>query len=270
MYSLNEGKRGEAAPRQLSGRGLSYWTDGKEERILYVTPGYQLIALDATIGRPIPSFGTSGIVDLKQQLDQDVDPLSREIGLHSTPIVAGDVVVVGAAHRSGGVPTGKSNVKGFIRAFDVRTGKRLWIFKTIPGRGEFGNETWLEDSWSYTGNTGAWTQISVDPELGLAYLPVESGTGDYYGGHRPGANLFAESLVAVDLKTGVRKWHFQLVHHGDLGHGSRVRADPRGHHGQRPPDQGRGRADQAGVPVRLQPRDRRTGVAHRGAAGAEG
>jgi quinoprotein glucose dehydrogenase len=214
VYRLNEGKRGEAAPRQLSGRGLSYWTDGKEERILYVTPGYQLIALDATIGRPIPSFGTSGIVDLKQQLDQDVDPLSREIGLHSTPIVAGDVVVVGAAHRSGGVPTGKSNVKGFIRAFDVRTGKRLWIFKTIPGRGEFGNETWLEDSWSYTGNTGAWTQISVDPELGLAYLPVESGTGDYYGGHRPGANLFAESLVAVDLKTGVRKWHFQLVHHG--------------------------------------------------------
>ena len=157
-----KGKRGEAAPRQLSGRGLSYWTDGKEERILYVTPGYQLIALDATIGRPIPSFGTSGIVDLKQQLDQDVDPLSREIGLQSTPIVAGDVVIVGAAHRSGGVPTGKSNVKGFVRGFDVRTGKRLWIFQTIPGRGEFGNDTWLEDSWSYTGNTGAWTQISVD------------------------------------------------------------------------------------------------------------
>jgi len=214
VYSLNEGKRGEAAPRQLSGRGLSYWTDGKEERIVYVTPGYQMIALDARIGRPIDSFGVHGIVDLKQQLDQDVDPLSREIGLHSTPIIAGDTVIIGAAHRSGGVPTGKSNVKGFIRAFDVRTGKRLWIFKTIPSRGEFGNDTWLEDSWTYTGNTGAWTQISVDPELGLAYLPIESGTGDYYGGHRPGANLFAESLVAVDLKTGVRKWHFQFVHHG--------------------------------------------------------
>jgi quinoprotein glucose dehydrogenase len=214
VYSLNEGKRGEAAPRQLSGRGLSYWSDGKEERILYVTPGYQLIALDARIGRPVAGFGERGIIDLKQQMDQDIDPLSREIGLHSTPIVAGDVVIVGAAHRSGGVPTGRSNVKGFIRAFDVRTGKRLWIFKTIPGRGEFGNDTWLEDSWTYTGNTGAWTQISVDPELGLAYLPIESATGDYYGGHRPGANLFAESLVAVDLKTGVRKWHFQLVHHG--------------------------------------------------------
>ena len=214
VYSLNEGARGAAAPRQLSGRGLSYWTDGKEERVLYVTPGYQLIALDARIGRPIAGFGNGGIVDLKQQMDQIIDPMSREIGLQSTPIVAGDIVIVGAAHRSGGVPTGKSNVKGFIRAFDVRTGRRLWIFKTIPPPGEFGHETWLENSSAYTGNTGAWTQISVDPELGLAYLPVESATGDYYGGHRPGANLFAESLVAVDLKTGVRKWHFQLVHHG--------------------------------------------------------
>jgi quinoprotein glucose dehydrogenase len=218
VFSLNEGARGAAAPRQLSGRGLSYWTDGKEERILYVTPGYQLIALDAKIGRPVQAFGVNGIVDLKQQLDQVVDPMSREIGLHSTPIVAGNIVIVGAAHRSGGVPTGKSNVKGFIRGFDVRTGKRLWIFKTIPSPGEFGNDTWLNDSWSYTGNTGAWTQISVDPELGLAYLPVESATGDYYGGHRPGANLFAESLVAVDLQTGVRKWHFQLVHHGIWDH----------------------------------------------------
>jgi quinoprotein glucose dehydrogenase len=218
VYSLNEGARGAAAPRQLSGRGLSYWTDGTEERILYVTPGYQLIALDAKIGRPVQAFGVNGIVDLKQQLDQVVDPMSREIGLHSTPIVAGNIVLVGAAHRSGGVPTGKTNVKGFIRGFDVRTGKRLWIFKTIPSPGEFGNDTWLNDSWSYTGNTGAWTQISVDPELGLAYLPVESATGDYYGGHRPGANLFAESLVAVDLQTGVRRWHFQLVHHGIWDH----------------------------------------------------
>ena len=266
VYSLDEGKRGEAAPRQLSGRGLSYWTDGKEERILYVTPGYQLIALDAKIGRPIASFGSSGIVDLKQQMDQDIDPMSREIGLHSTPIVAGDVVVVGAAHRSGGVPTGKSNVKGFIRGFDVRTGKRLWIFKTIPSPGELGHDTWLEDSSAYTGNTGAWTQISVDPELGLAYLPVESATGDYYGGHRPGANLFAESLVAVDLKTGVRKWHFQLVHHGIWDMDLAVRADPGRPHGQRPRHQGGGCADQAGLLVRVQPRDRRAGVADRGTA----
>jgi quinoprotein glucose dehydrogenase len=218
VYSLNEGPRGGAAPRQLSGRGLAYWTDGKVERILYVTPGYRLVALDAATGRPVSAFGENGMVDLKQQMDQSIDPLSGEIGLHSTPIVARDVVIVGAAHRSGGVPTGKSNVKGYVRGFDVRTGKRLWIFKTIPSPGEFGSDTWLNDSWSYTGNTGAWSQISVDEELGLAYLPVESSTGDYYGGHRPGTNLFAESLVAVDLQTGRRRWHFQFVHHGIWDH----------------------------------------------------
>jgi quinoprotein glucose dehydrogenase len=144
--------------------------------------------------------------------------MSAEIGLHSTPMIARNVVIIGAAHKSGGIPTGKTNVKGYVRGFDVRTGKRLWIFHTIPRPGEFGNETWLNDSWSYTGNTGAWAQISIDEELGIAYLPVESATGDYFGADRPGANLFAESLVAVDLQTGVRKWHRQLVHHGIWDH----------------------------------------------------
>jgi quinoprotein glucose dehydrogenase len=214
MHSENEGPRGAAAPRQLSGRGLAYWTDGKEERILYVTPGYRLIALDAKTGQRVAGFGKDGAVDLKEQMDQPIDPLSPEIGLHSTPIVARNTVIVGAAHKSGGVPTGKTNVKGYIRGFDARTGKRLWIFHTIPSPGEFGNDTWEKDSWTYTGNTGAWSQISVDEELGIAYLPVESATGDYYGGNRPGANLFAESLVAVDLNSGKRRWHFQFVHHG--------------------------------------------------------
>ena len=218
MHSEREGPRGTAAPRQLSGRGLAYWTDGKEERILYVTPGYQLVALNAKTGMRVPTFGNDGIVDLKQNNDQQIDPVSGEIGLHATPMVAGNVVVVGAAHRSGGVPTGKTNVKGYIRGFDVRTGKRLWIFHTIPQPGEFGNDTWLKDSWAYTGNTGAWGQISIDPELQIAYLPVESATGDYFGADRPGNNLFAESLVAVDLQTGKRKWHYQLVHHGIWDH----------------------------------------------------
>ena len=129
-------------------------------------------------------------------------------------MVARDVVIVGAAGRSGGVPTGRTNVKGFVRGFDVRTGKRLWIFHTIPEPGEFGNDTWEKDSWSYTGNTGVWAQISVDEELGLVYLPIEVPTGDYFGGPRPGSNLFSESLVAVDLQTGQRRWHYQLVHHG--------------------------------------------------------
>jgi quinoprotein glucose dehydrogenase len=218
VHSEREGARASVAPRQLSGRGLAYWTDGKEERILYVTIGYQLVALNAKTGVRVPTFGNNGIIDLKQNDDQVIDPMSAEIGLHSTPMIAGNVVIVGAAHKSGSIPTGKTNVKGYVRGFDVRTGKRLWLFHTIPRPGEFGNETWLNDSWSYTGNTGAWGQISIDEELGMAYLPIESATGDYYGADRPGANLFAESLVAVDLKTGKRKWHYQLVHHGIWDH----------------------------------------------------
>jgi quinoprotein glucose dehydrogenase len=214
MHSENEGARGSAAPRQLSGRGLAYWTDNREERILYVTPGYRLIALDAKTGVPVPSFGTNGAVDLKMDDDQEIDALSPDIGLHSTPAVAKDVVIVGAAHRSGGVPRSYKNVKGYVRGFDVRTGKRLWIFHTIPKPGEPGIDTWLNDSWSYTGNTGGWGQISVDEDLNTVYLMVELSTGDYFGAHRPGNNLFSESLVAVDLHTGQRKWHYQLVHHG--------------------------------------------------------
>jgi quinoprotein glucose dehydrogenase len=214
MHSEVEGPRGANAPRQFSGRGLAYWTDGRESRILYVTPGYRLVALDAKTGVIVSGFGVNGIVDLKKDDDQEIDLITGEVGLHATPIVAKDVVIVGAAHRSGGVPRGRSNVKGYVRGFDVRTGKRLWIFHTIPSPGEFGNDTWEKDSWTYTGNAGVWAQISVDEELGIAYLPVELPTGDYYGGHRPGNGLFGESLVAVDLRTGQRKWHFQFVHHG--------------------------------------------------------
>jgi glucose dehydrogenase len=214
MHSQQEGARGQAAPRQLSGRGLAYWTDGKEERILYVTPGYRLVALDARTGHLVAGFGQDGIVDLKRDFDQELDLTSAPVGLHATPLVASDVVIVGAAFETGANPKTKTNVKGHIRGFDVRTGKRLWIFHTIPQPGEFGNETWLENSWTYTGNTGVWAQMSADEELGLAYLPVEMPTHDYYGGMRPGNNLFSESIVAVDLRTGQRKWHYQLVHHG--------------------------------------------------------
>ena len=218
FYNLNEGERGQNAPRQLSGRGLAYWRAGDEERVVYVTPGYQMVALDAATGIPVSEFGNNGIVDLKQNADQQIDLVTGEIGLHSTPIVAKDVVIVGAAHRTGGNPRSRENVKGYVRGFDVRTGERLWVFHTIPLPGEYGNESWLNDSASYTGNTGVWAQISVDAELETVYLPVEAATGDYYGAYRPGDNLFSESLVAVDLYTGERKWHFQLVHHGIWDH----------------------------------------------------
>jgi quinoprotein glucose dehydrogenase len=213
-HNEREGARGANAPRQLSGRGLAYWTDGRQERILYVTPGYRLIALDARTGAPIPTFGKNGVVDLKQDDDQEIDLINGEVGLHATPVVAKDVVIVGAAHKSGGVPKSKTNVKGYVRGFDVRTGKRLWIFHTIPLPNEYGAETWENNSAAYTGNTGVWGQISVDEDLNMVYLPVELPTGDYYGGYRPGNGLFGESLVAVDLHTGQRKWHYQLVHHG--------------------------------------------------------
>jgi quinoprotein glucose dehydrogenase len=216
VHGENEGPRGTNAPRILSGRGLAYWTDGREERILYVTPGYRLIALNAKTGAPVAGFGQNGVVDLKQEDDQEIDLVTGEVGLHATPLVSmsKNVVVIGAAHRPGGVPRGKTNVKGFIRGYDARTGKRLWIFHTIPGLGEFGNDTWEKDSWKYTGNAGVWGQMAIDEELGMVYLPVELPTGDYYGGNRPGANLFGETLVALDLMTGQRKWHFQFVHHG--------------------------------------------------------
>src|SRR5687767_6208457 len=225
MHSLNEGKRGEAAPRLLSGRGLAYWSDGRSERVIYVTPGYQMVALDAVTGERVTGFGTDGIVDLKQNMDQEMDLITGEVGLHSAPIIANNTIVIGAAHREGGAPRSMKNQKGYIRGFDVRTGKRLWIFHTIPMKGEFGYDTWDPDANTYTGNAGVWAQMSIDEELGIVYMPVELPTADYYGGHRhgkagkgPETSLFSESLVAVDLKTGARKWHFQLVHHGIWDH----------------------------------------------------
>jgi len=224
MYSLDEGERATRwAPRQLSGRGLSYWTDGRgDERILYVTTGYRLVQLNAKTGQPIASFGTNGVVDLKVGVvigkDKQLDLEKGEIGLHSTPTVVNDTVIIGSSMFEGLGYRYATNAKGLVRAFDIKTGKQLWRFNTIPGPGEFGNDTWENGSWEWTGNVGVWTQISVDPVAGLAYLPVETPTIDEYGGNRPGNNLFAESIVAVDLKTGVRKWHFQQIHHGLWDH----------------------------------------------------
>jgi quinoprotein glucose dehydrogenase len=217
-HSYREGNRAAIAPRQLSGRGVSYWTDGKgDERILYVTTGYRLIALNAKNGAMIPSFGEGGVVDMKKGAvfgkGQPIDLETGEIGLHSTPTVVKDVVIVGSSFKEGMTVKTHNNTKGMVRAFDVKSGKVLWTFNTIPRPGEFGNDTWENESWATNGNTGVWTGITVDEEAGLVYLPVESPTSDFYGGHRPGNNLFGETLVCVDLKTGQRKWHFQIAHH---------------------------------------------------------
>ena len=218
VYNLHEGNRAVVAARQLSGRGVAYWSDGRgDDRVLYVTTGYRLVALNAKDGHAISSFGENGVVDLKKGMvtgtGQQIDLETGEAGLHSTPFIVNDVAIVGSSFKEGMTVETHNNTKGLVRAYDVRTGKLLWTFNTIPRPGELGNDTWENGSWATNGNTGVWTQITADPELGLVYLPVESPTSDYFGGTRPGDNLFGESLVCVDLKTGKRKWHFQFVHH---------------------------------------------------------
>jgi quinoprotein glucose dehydrogenase len=217
-HSYREGNRAAIAPRQLSGRGVSYWTDGKgDERVIYVTTGYRLIELNAKNGSMVQSFANGGVLDLKtgavKGKGEQIDLETGEIGLHSTPLVVGNTIIVGSSFKEGMTVVTHNNTKGLVRAFDVRNGKLLWTFNTIPRPGEFGNDTWENESWATNGNTGVWSQMTADEEAGLVYLPVEDPTSDYYGGHRPGNNLFGDSVVALDLKTGQRKWHFQMVHH---------------------------------------------------------
>jgi quinoprotein glucose dehydrogenase len=213
MHREDEGERGRVAPRALSGHGVSYWTDGKLERIIYVTQGYRMKSLDIATGIPDPKFGKAGVVDLKLENDQKLDLLNGDIGLHATPLVCNNTIVVGAAHNAGSrtpvAPTGN------VRGYDARTGKRLWIFHTIPHKGEFGYDSWVvEGQGMLTGHAGSWGEMCADPELNTVYFGVELPVGDYLGMHRKGPGLFGESLVAVDARTGKRKWHYQMVHHG--------------------------------------------------------
>jgi quinoprotein glucose dehydrogenase len=202
----------EDRPARTYARGVGYWTNGTEERIITITPGFRLVALNAKTGLPISNFGVNGSVDLFEQLDLDYkgDIIGR-IGNSSPPVVSNDVIVVGPALTPSS-PT-PNNVKGDVMAFDVRTGKKLWIFHTIPRKGEPGYETWLNGSADYTGNAGVWGPFSTDEQLGYVYLNIEDATNDTYGGHRPGANLYSSSIVCLDIKTGKMIWYKQLVHH---------------------------------------------------------
>lgn len=214
-WRMDEGDRLAGAPRPNPGRGVSYWSDGAgDDRILVVTPGYHMVALDAETGRPVPGFGNDGTVDLNDghRVRPDI-PLDGTIGASSPPTVVGDVIVVGSAHHVGLRPPSRVNTPGDVRGFDARTGEQLWTFKTIPEPGEEGNETWERESWAYTGNAAVWAPISYDAETGYVYLPTEAATGDYYGGHRPGNNLFSTSLVCLDSATGEKIWHYQIIHH---------------------------------------------------------
>lgn len=257
-WMMDEGIRWQKAPRQFAGRGLAYWTDGREERVVVVTPGYHLVSLDAKTGTPDPKFGKDGIVDLMDGLGLPlvplavddsgpliisdaapyrqakpgekwdpltktgadgtigIDPTFGQIANSSPAIVVNDVIVVGNSSIHGYYPIRLRNIPGFIRGFDVRTGKQLWKFNLVPQPGEFGADTWINGSKIGTegvGKVDAWATYSADPELNLVYIPVGMPLMDEYGGHRPGSNLFGTSLVAIDAKTGQRKWHFQMVHH---------------------------------------------------------
>ncbi len=213
MYRIDEGNR--RGPRVNSGRGLSMWRDGDTTRLILTTPGYQLISLDPETGRPDPTFGNNGIVDLRIDLEDrfEVDLDTLPAGNTTPPMIVSDVIVMGATFPSGGSPRDKQMPAGNIRGYDVRTGEMLWKFHTIPQGNEFGAETWRNNSNEYTGAAGSWSTMSADLERGIVYVPVEAATGDMYGGHRPGDNLFSQSLVALDARTGERIWHFQLVHH---------------------------------------------------------
>jgi len=213
MWRPTEGQRFAAAPRKGSGKGLSYYNGGGQEVIFTITPGYYLVALDANTGDPVRSFGAGGFLDLQRGLRLGPGREDLDIGISFPPLVVDDVVIAGAAHEVGMRPLSEVNVKGDIRGFDARTGELLWTFKTIPERGEFGYDTWLDGSAEYTGNAGVWSMMSADPERGLVFLPVEAATGDRYGAYRPGDNLFSSSTVALDYETGERKWHFQTTHH---------------------------------------------------------
>lgn len=258
MWRLDEGIRWQKAPRQFAGRGLAYWTDGKEERVIVITPGYHLASLDANTGIPDPRFGKNGIVDLMEGLGYPlaplavddsgpliisdaaparkarpgetwnevtktgadgtvgIDPSEGQIANSSPAVILGDVIVLGNSSIHGYYPIRLRNIHGFVRGFDVRTGKQLWKFNLIPQPGEFGAETWKHGTRLGTpgvGKVDPWATWASDPELGLVYVPTGMPLMDEYGGHRPGANLFGNSLVAIDAKTGKRKWHYQFVHH---------------------------------------------------------
>ena len=198
-------------------RGVAYWTDGSAERIFWGTGNGFLLCVEAATGRPCADFGEDGRVDLTRGIPRaargDRDWLNALLySVQSPPLVVGDTIITPSSISSYNIT--REAPPGWMRGFDARSGRTKWTFHTIPQGDEFGNDTWGGDSWRVTGKVGVWSMMSADPELGLAYLPTNTPAPDYYGGHRPGENLFAESVVALDVETGRREWHFQAVHHG--------------------------------------------------------
>lgn len=209
-YDPETWKLGRPTNLGFTHRGTAFWTDGTRRRLISGTHDAHLVSIDAETGKPDPAFGNNGRVDVVAGMPY-VERV-RNYAINSTPVVVRDVVIAGANIVDR--PLVKEQPRGDIFGFDVRTGRRLWTFHAIPQKGEFGYDTWEDGSAEYTGNTNVWSLMTVDEETGYVYLPFGTPTNDFYGGHRPGNNLFAESLVCLDATTGKRVWHFQAVHHG--------------------------------------------------------
>lgn len=221
-------RRYEYSMRKDYGKGIAYAEIDGRGVIYIVSPAFFLTALDAETGLPLEGFGKpvpvkgfpdSGVVDLLADLGHEYDPyegIPLDVGYitsSSPPIVVNGVIIVGNSAEQGYNQSRVENIPGDILAYDARTGEFLWKFDVLPGPGEFGHETWENDAWQWTGDISSWAPLSADPELGLVYIPTNGATMDFYGGFRPGDNLFSTSLIALDVKTGERAWHYQLVHH---------------------------------------------------------
>lgn len=212
LWSYDPGAYRDGQPSNGTGfvhRGVALWRDGRERRV-FMNSRWRLIALDASTGRPVPTFGDSGEVDLTSDLDWPVNRLHYTNT--SPPVVWGDLVILG--NGVGDRLMYRNDPPGDVQAFDARTGRRVWRFRTVPQPGEPGNDTWRDEAWRITGHTNVWAPFTVDSARGLVYLPVGTPSNDWYGGRRKGANLFAESIVCLDARTGERVWHFQVTHHG--------------------------------------------------------
>ncbi len=213
-------EEGKPPARAGSTRGVAYWANGPggNDSRIFAMNGSNLVALNAKTGKRYPDWGTGGQIDLSKVGYDRAGVTGYRFS--SSPVIVKDVIVVGGVpapatdYLSERVKAMKEAPPDDVRGFDAKTGKHLWTFHVVPQAGEFGNDTWLNDSWKYSGNSGTWSLISADEELGYVYLPFEEATGDYYGGTRPGNNLFAESLMCLDARTGKRVWHFQALHHG--------------------------------------------------------
>ncbi len=218
-WRMKDNPRWQKSTRKNYGKGVAYASVDGRDVIYVITPGFYMVALDAESGHTIPGFGINGIVDLHLGLgDYAIHPDTGlgdagDITSSSPPIVVNGVIVVGNSHDRGYYPSEKENVPGHVRGYDAKTGRMLWRFDVVPKRGQFGYDTWENGSAEYTGNVSAWAPLSADSERGLVYVVTDTPTNDYYGGDRLGDNLFGTSILALDVKNGERRWHFQMVHH---------------------------------------------------------